>query len=98
MGILGVLVLGLDYVFDMEVWVGVGVYVCGEEISLLNSLEGKCGMVWVKLLILVLEGFLGCLIVVNNLVLLVMVLWILVYGGLEYVKLGIGRFKGMILI
>jgi formate dehydrogenase iron-sulfur subunit len=41
--VLGRSVLGSDYAFDMEVRVGAGAYVCGEETSLLESLEGKRG-------------------------------------------------------
>ena len=44
-GVLGVSILGSPNAFDMEVRVGAGAYVCGEETSLLNSLEGKRGIV-----------------------------------------------------
>ncbi len=47
-GILGPSVLGSAYAFDMEVRMGAGAYVCGEETSLLNSLEGKRGVVRAK--------------------------------------------------
>ena len=47
-GILGGSVLGTVYAFDMEIRVGAGAYVCGEETSLLNSLEGKRGVVRAK--------------------------------------------------
>jgi len=43
--VLGPSVLGSGKAFDMEVRVGAGAYVCGEETSLLDSLEGKRGMV-----------------------------------------------------
>jgi formate dehydrogenase iron-sulfur subunit len=46
--VLGRSVLGSDYAFDMEVRVGAGAYVCGEETSLLESLEGKRGQVRAK--------------------------------------------------
>lgn len=42
--LLGPKVLGSDYAFDMEVRMGAGAYVCGEETSLLNSMEGKRGL------------------------------------------------------
>jgi hypothetical protein len=45
--------------FDMEIRVGAGAYVCGEETSLLNSLEGKRGVVRAKPPLPALEGFLG---------------------------------------
>lgn len=95
-GILGASVLGSDHAFDMEVRVGAGAYVCGEETSLLNSLEGKRGTVRAKPPIPALEGFLGRPTVVNNLVSLATVPWILAHGGAEYAKLGIGRSKGTI--
>ncbi|MDT1061514.1 NADH-ubiquinone oxidoreductase-F iron-sulfur binding region domain-containing protein [Paracoccus sp. CPCC 101403] len=95
-GVLGESVLGSEYAFDMEVRVGAGAYVCGEETSLLNSLEGKRGTVRAKPPIPALEGFLGRPTVVNNLVSLATVPWILANGGEEYAKLGIGRSKGTI--
>ena len=95
-GILGQSVLGSGYAFDMEVRVGAGAYVCGEETSLLNSLEGKRGTVRAKPPIPALEGFLGRPTVVNNLISLATVPWILAHGGAEYAKLGIGRSKGTI--
>jgi len=47
-GLLGAKVLGKGPAFDMEIRVGAGAYVCGEETSLLNSLEGKRGIVRAK--------------------------------------------------
>jgi formate dehydrogenase iron-sulfur subunit len=58
-GLLGASVLGSGHAFDMEVRVGAGAYVCGEETSLLNSLEGKRGTVRAKPPIPALEGFMG---------------------------------------
>jgi formate dehydrogenase iron-sulfur subunit len=52
-------VLGSGRRFDMEIRVGAGAYVCGEETSLLNSLEGKRGVVRAKPPLPALEGFLG---------------------------------------
>jgi len=95
-GILGPSVLGSDHAYDMEVRVGAGAYVCGEETSLLNSLEGKRGVVRAKPPIPALEGFLGRPTVVNNVISLASVPWILAHGAAEYAKLGIGRSKGTI--
>jgi len=47
-GVLGADILGCGRAFDMEIRVGAGAYVCGEETSLLNSLEGKRGVVRAK--------------------------------------------------
>ncbi len=95
-GILGQSVLGSGHAYDMEVRTGAGAYVCGEETSLLNSLEGKRGVVRAKPPIPALEGFLGRPTVVNNVISLASVPWILAHGGAEYAKLGIGRSKGTI--
>jgi len=81
--------------FKCEVRVGAGAYVCGEETSLLNSLEGKRGEVRAKPPLPALEGFLGRPTVVNNVLSLAAVPHILVEGGAaEYAERGIGRSKG----
>lgn len=67
-GLLGVDVLGSGRSFEMEIRVGAGAYVCGEETSLLNSLEGKRGVVRTKPPLPALEGFLGKPTVVNNVI------------------------------
>jgi len=67
-GVLGPDVLGSGRAFDMEIRVGAGAYVCGEETSLLNSLEGKRGVVRAKPPLPALEGFLGRPTVVNNVI------------------------------
>ncbi len=67
-GLLGMSVLGSAYAFDMEIRTGAGAYVCGEETSLLNSLEGKRGVVRAKPPLPALEGFLGRPTVVNNVI------------------------------
>ena len=95
-GLLGVSVLGSGQAYDMEVRVGAGAYVCGEETSLLNSLEGRRGTVRAKPPIPALEGFLGRPTVVNNVISLASVPWIMAHGGAEYAALGIGRSKGTI--
>jgi formate dehydrogenase iron-sulfur subunit len=58
-GVLGADVLGYGRAFDMDIRVGAGAYVCGEETALLNSLEGKRGVVRAKPPLPALEGFLG---------------------------------------
>ncbi|AGT07749.1 formate dehydrogenase beta subunit [Paracoccus aminophilus] len=95
-GMLGKSMLGSDYAYDMEVRVGAGAYVCGEETSLLNSLEGKRGIVRAKPPIPALVGFMGRPTVVNNVLSLGAVPWILEHGGAAYGALGIGRSKGTI--
>jgi formate dehydrogenase iron-sulfur subunit len=82
-GILGD-VLGSGRRFDMEIRVGAGAYVCGEETSLLNSLEGKRGVVRAKPPLPALEGFLGRPTVVNNVISLATVPVIFEKGAAHY--------------
>lgn len=93
-GVLGPSILGSAHAFDMEVRVGAGAYVCGEETSLLNSLEGKRGIVRAKPPIPALEGFLGKPTVVNNVLSLATVPWIMANGAAAYAAHGIGRSRG----
>ncbi len=93
-GVLGGSVLGSDRRFDMEVRVGAGAYVCGEETSLLNSLEGKRGVVRAKPPIPALQGLFGQPTVVNNVISLATVPWIMANGGAAYAAHGIGRSRG----
>src|SRR5690606_28250724 len=83
-GILGTSVLGSAHAFDMEVRVGAGAYVCGEETSLLNSLEGKRGVVRAKPPLPAIEGLFGKPTVVNNVISLASVPVILDRGGEFY--------------
>ena len=80
--------------FIVEVRVGAGAYVCGEETSLLNSLEGKRGEVRAKPPLPALEGLFGKPTVVNNVLTLAAVPWILTHGGEAYAAFGMGRSKG----
>ncbi|SDR40253.1 NADH-quinone oxidoreductase subunit NuoF [Pseudovibrio sp. Tun.PSC04-5.I4] len=95
-GILGNSVLGSSYVFDMEVRVGAGAYICGEETSLLNSLEGKRGVVRAKPPLPAIEGLFGCPTVVNNVMSLASVPIILDRGAAYYRDYGVGRSHGTI--
>ncbi|MFM5885973.1 MAG: NADH-ubiquinone oxidoreductase-F iron-sulfur binding region domain-containing protein [Novosphingobium sp.] len=79
----------------VEVRVGAGAYVCGEETSLLNSIEGKRGEVRAKPPLPALEGLFGCPTVVNNVLTLAAIPHILSEGGAAlYNSLGIDRSKG----
>ncbi len=80
--------------FDVEVRVGAGAYVCGEETSLLESLEGKRGQVRAKPPLPAHEGLFGKPTVVNNVLTLAAVPWILEHGGAAYAALGVGRSRG----
>jgi formate dehydrogenase iron-sulfur subunit len=81
--------------FRCEVRMGAGAYVCGEETSLLNSLEGKRGEVRAKPPLPALEGLFGKPTVVNNVLTLAAIPHILTEGGASlYDSLGVGRSKG----
>jgi formate dehydrogenase iron-sulfur subunit len=87
-------VLHASHEFDIEIRVGAGAYVCGEETSLLNSLEGKRGVVRAKPPLPALEGFLGRPTVVNNVISLATVPVIFEKGAAHYAGFGLGRSKG----
>ncbi len=95
-GMLGWNVLGSPNMFDMEVRVGAGAYVCGEETSLLNSLEGKRGVVRSKPPLPALQGLFGKPTVVNNVISLASVPVILDRGPAFYKDFGMGRSRGTI--
>src|ERR1700755_3638523 len=67
-GMLGKSVAGSSFSFDMEVRVGAGAYVCGEETSLLDSLEGKRGQVRAKPPLPAHQGLVGKPTVINNVI------------------------------
>jgi formate dehydrogenase iron-sulfur subunit len=95
-GVLGADVLDSGRAFDMEIRVGAGAYVCGEETSLLNSLEGKRGVVRAKPPLPALEGFFGKPTVVNNVISLATIPVIFEKGADYYAGFGLGRSKGTI--
>ena len=81
--------------FVLEVRAGAGAYVCGEETSLLNSLEGKRGEVRAKPPLPAISGLFGCPTVVNNVLTLTAIPHILSPGGAAaYAALGIDRSRG----
>ena len=93
-GVLGAAVMGTAHAFDIEIRVGAGAYVCGEETSLLNSLEGKRGVVRAKPPLPALEGFMGKPTVVNNVISLATVPVIFERGADHYKNFGLGRSRG----
>jgi len=93
-GWLGDSVLGSGFAFDVHVRVGAGAYICGEETSMLESLEGKRGTVRPKPPIPALEGLFGRPTVVNNVLSLASVPTILADGPQAYAALGVGRSRG----
>ncbi|GAA3578092.1 formate dehydrogenase beta subunit [Kribbella ginsengisoli] len=93
-GWLGSNILGSDLTFDLHVRVGAGAYICGEETSMLESLEGKRGMVRAKPPIPALEGLFGRPTVVNNVLSLATIPTILANGAKTYAAYGMGRSLG----
>jgi formate dehydrogenase iron-sulfur subunit len=80
--------------FEVEVRVGAGAYVCGEETSLLNSLEGKRGEVRAKPPLPAHKGLFGQPTAINNVLTLAAVPWILANGAQAYADYGMGRSRG----
>ena len=95
-GVLGVSVLGSANSFDMEVRMGAGAYVCGEETALLNSLEGRRGLVRAKPPLPAHKGLFGKPTVINNVISLASVPVIMAKGAAYYRDFGMGRSRGTI--
>lgn len=93
-GYLGTDVLGSGKTFELEVRLGAGAYICGEETSLLESLEGKRGIVRFKPPLPAIEGLFGKPTVINNVISLCSVPIILAKGGKHYQDFGMGRSRG----
>jgi formate dehydrogenase iron-sulfur subunit len=93
-GYLGSSVIGSGRAFTLETRLGAGAYICGEETSLLESLEGKRGMVRAKPPLPALKGLFGKPTIVNNVLSLATVPWILTHGGKAYADFGMGRSRG----
>ncbi len=94
MNCLGEGILDSAYDFDLEIRVGAGAYVCGEETALLESLEGKRGVVRAKPPLPAHKGLFGQPTVVNNVISLASVPVILADGAAAYRDLGLGRSRG----
>lgn len=92
--ILGADILGSGKTFDLQLFMGAGAYICGEESSLLNSLEGKRGEVRSKPPLPAHEGLNAKPTVVNNVISLCSVPVILAEGGAFYKNFGMGRSTG----
>jgi formate dehydrogenase iron-sulfur subunit len=93
-GWLGPAVLGSELSFDVEVYVGAGSYVCGEETAMLESIEGRRGMVRVKPPLPAIEGLFGTPTIINNVMTMASVPSILSRGAESYAALGTGKSQG----
>lgn len=97
-GFLGKNILGSGFDLELNVTCGAGAYICGEETALIESLEGKRGNPRIKPPFPAIAGLYGCPTVVNNVETIAAVSWIVVNGGDEYAKIGVGRSTGTKLI
>jgi formate dehydrogenase iron-sulfur subunit len=93
-GWLGDHIQGTDHSFRLEVRRGAGAYICGEETAMLESLEGRRGMVRPKPPIPALAGLFGRPTVINNVLSFAAVPHILAAGGAAYRNFGMGRSRG----
>jgi formate dehydrogenase iron-sulfur subunit len=97
-GYLGDDIRGSGSSFHIELRMGAGAYICGEETSLLDSLEGKRGLVRFKPPLPAIEGLLGLPTVVNNVLTLAAVSTILAEGAAHYRDFGSGRSRGTLTV
>ena len=97
-GFLGEDICGSGQTFHLEVRLGAGAYICGEETSLLESLEGKRGMVRYKPPLPAIEGLFGMPTAVNNVLTLGAVSTVLDRGPDYYKDFGMGRSRGTLVL
>jgi formate dehydrogenase iron-sulfur subunit len=97
-GFLGDSIQGGDGSFHLEVREAAGAYICGEETSLLESLEGKRGMVRYRPPLPAIKGLFGKPSIINNVMSLASVPIILDKGAAFYKNYGVGRSRGTLTI
>jgi formate dehydrogenase iron-sulfur subunit len=97
-GFLGEDILGSGKHFDIAVRLGAGAYICGEETSMLESLEGRRGEVRVRPPLPAIKGLFGQPTVVNNVVTLATVPVILARGAEVHRDLGMGKSRGTVML
>ncbi|HEY6395349.1 MAG TPA: NADH-ubiquinone oxidoreductase-F iron-sulfur binding region domain-containing protein [Candidatus Binataceae bacterium] len=93
-GYLGGGILGSQLNFDIDIRVGAGSYVCGEETAMLESIEGKRGLVCAKPPVPAVSGLFGKPTIVNNVITFATAAPILTRGADAYAELGTGRSRG----
>ncbi len=97
-GWLGEDIRGSGRKFRLELRIGAGAYICGEETSLLDSLEGKRGLIRFKPPLPAIEGLMGKPTVVNNVLSLGAISTILAEGAAYYRDFGTGRSRGTLTV
>jgi len=93
-GLLGNNILGQGIDFDIEICLGAGAYICGEESALIESLEGKMGIPRNRPPYPVTQGYLGKPTVVNNVETFFAAAAVAVQGGDWFASIGTGQSKG----
>ncbi len=93
-GLLGADIEGSGTGFEIHIRIGAGAYICGEESSMLESIEGKRGEVKVKPPIPAISGLFGKPTIINNVLSLASVPVILEKGSEFYKDFGMGRSRG----
>jgi formate dehydrogenase iron-sulfur subunit len=84
----------LGHGFDLEVRVGAGAYVCGEETALLESLEGRRGQVRPRPPVPAMKGLFGAPTVLSNVLTFAAAPFIMAEGAAAYRDFGVGRSRG----
>ena len=93
-GLLGENILGSGFSFDLEIRIGAGAFVCGEETALINSIEGKRGEPRQKPPFPFQSGLWGCPTIINNVETLANICAIINNGAEWFASYGVGRSKG----
>lgn len=99
LGFLGNRILGdTSFSFDIEIVVGAGAYICGEESALIESLEGKPGIPRIRPPFPVTHGYLGQPTVVNNVETFIVATYIVLYGSGWFRSVGTEKSAGSIIL
>lgn len=96
--LLGEQILGQDFSFDVEIVIGQGSYICGEETAMLNSIEGRRPDVRARPPYPTSKGLWGRPTLVNNVETFANVHWILINGGTAYREFGFSQSRGTKLV
>ena len=93
-GLLGKNILGTDFSCDLNIKIGAGAFVCGEETALIESMEGKRGMPRLKPPFPAQSGYLNEPSNINNVETFANVAWIIQHGGTAFAAMGTENSKG----
>ena len=93
-GLIGKNILGTNFSHEMDIYLGAGAYICGEETGMISSLEGKKGQPKLKPPFPAVQGYLGKPTIVNNVETLAAVVPIIRDGAKAYKAIGTERSPG----